>query len=55
MFSNVHRHPISDIRIGGFKVKQVDSANYLGIIIDRELAFRTHINYVMQKKKVCMF
>ena len=35
MFSNVHRHPISDIRIGEFKVKQVDCAKYLGIIIER--------------------
>ena len=53
MFSNVHRHPIADIRIGGFKVKQVDSAKYLGIIIDRELTFRAHFNYVMQKMSAC--
>ena len=49
VFSNTNSHPTNDIKIGGYKIDQVESSKYLGIIIDSDLSFRHHIGHVLQK------
>ena len=49
VFSNTNKRPIVPIKIGGVEVEQVDSAKYLGLIIDSELSFKHHVSYVLQK------
>ena len=54
VFSNTIRYPNREVKIGRFKIDQVDRAKYLGIIIDNELSFRHHIDYVVQKVSACL-
>lgn len=44
----------ADIVIDGEIIEQVDEIKYLGVVIDRELNFKSHINYISKKiaKKV---
>ena len=54
VFSTAIRYPNREVNIGRFKIDEVDRANYLGIIIDNELAFRHYVDHVVQKVSACL-
>ena len=49
VFSNKCKYSNTEIRIREYKISQVDSAKYLGIVVDSELSLKQHVHFVLQK------
>ena len=54
IISRKRTSPLLSIRINGEKLEQCDSYKYLGVYIDKDLSWKTHIEYINKKiAKAC--
>ena len=51
VFGNEKNHPDFQLKVNGKNISMVDSCKYLGIIVDSNLSWKEHIDYIYKKMK----
>ena len=51
LFTNKNKIPKINIKIGNENIKMDNSAKFLGVIFDRKLSWKLHIDYILKKCK----